>query len=279
MARLKISFISYSLNREVDLTVVLPSISCPDAMMNKHHEADPEYPVLYLLHGYGNNHNGWTAYTNVEYFAEEHNVAVVMMSGENKSYYNHGTEDRFFDFISEELPEYIESILPVSKKPENKYIAGLSMGGYGALLHGLSNSQNYAAIGAFSAAVAPLNTGRKDDPMAAATDVVEGFEPATQNVMSDEEYAKLDLRLLAEKAVEEDRKIPVYMAVGDQDFLLGADTEFKDFLVEKGFDVTWDVIPGYGHEWRFWNIQIEKFLDWIPRTDKYFKEYGPKRGI
>ena len=47
------------------------------------------------------------------------------------------------------------------------------------------------------------------------------------------------------------------------------DTEFKDYLKENGVDVTWVSVPGYTHEWRFWNLAVEKFLKWIPRTDGY----------
>ena len=43
----------------------------------------------------------------------------------------------------------------------------------------------------------------------------------------------------------------------------------KDYLKENGVDVTWVSVPGYTHEWRFWNLAVEKFLKWIPRTDGY----------
>ena len=90
MAKFTCNFISYTLKRTVDITVIIPSVTIPESMgmtlaegkKPRHQKAD-KYPVLYLLHGMGNNHAQWTGYTNVELFAEERNMAVVMLSAEN----------------------------------------------------------------------------------------------------------------------------------------------------------------------------------------------------
>ena len=251
MAKLTCNFLSYTLHRAVDITVIVPSICFPEMMGAKPSHAKAEkYPVLYLLHGYGNNHATWNGYTSVELYAEERNIAVVMLSAENKGYTNHGGDDNYFDFISHELPEFVQSMFPVSSRPEDTYIAGLSMGGYGALVHGLSQSERFAAIGSFSGATRM----RKD----AAPE----FDP----------YA------LAEKCAKEDRRRPMYISCGDKDGLIDANIEFKDMLTKLGFDVTWVVGEGYQHEWRFWNREVEAFLDWIPRTDAYYNG-GEKRKI
>ncbi|MGI6238625.1 MAG: alpha/beta hydrolase [Christensenellales bacterium] len=251
MANIKCNFLSYTLRRAVDLTVIVPTI-CFSEMMEKNaaHKQGARYPVLYLLHGYGNNHATWNGYTSVELFAEERNIAVVMLSAENKAYINHGGDDNYFDFISRELPEFIFSMFPVSNKPEDTYIAGLSMGGYGALVHGLAQSNRFAAIGAFSGA-----TGR-------------GRNTAAQ----------FDVWKLAEACAEEGRKKPMYIACGDKDFLYKDNVAFKDRLIELGFDVTWIEGADYTHEWRFWNREVEAFLDWIPRTDESYNG-GAKRKI
>ena len=87
MAKLTLNFLSHKLRRAVDVTVVLPSMNFTE-MQGKapSHRLKAKFPVIYLLHGYGNNHAIWNAYTNVEMFAEERYIAVVMISGENKSY-------------------------------------------------------------------------------------------------------------------------------------------------------------------------------------------------
>lgn len=251
MANITCNFLSYTLHRAVDLTVIIPSVCFPEMMVeNPRHEQNAKYPVLYLLHGYGNNHLTWNGYTSVELYAEERQIAVVMLSAENKAYINHGGDDNYFDFISHELPEFIQAMFPVSARPEDTYIAGLSMGGFGALVHGLSQSERFRAIGTFSGA-----PGR--------------------NPNRPEEF---DCYKLAEKCAAENRKKPVYIACGDKDFLFESNVEFKDYLVELGYDVTWVVGENYIHEWRFWNREVEAFMDWIPRTDKYYNN-GEKRKI
>jgi putative tributyrin esterase len=218
----------------------------------RHTKVD-KYPVLYLLHGYGNNHATWNGYTRIELFAEERNIVVVMFSAGNKFYLNHGDTDNYYDFIQNELPDFVKGMFPVSSRPEDTYIAGLSMGGFGSLFHAFSNPEKYAAIGAFSAVVSLETTHVKDVFKA---DVISGT----------------DTLEIAKKRKEEGRKLPkIYISCGEEDSICGAHIKFKDELIALGEDVTWESLPKYSHEWRFWDIQVEKFLDWIPRTDPYGK--------
>lgn len=237
MAKIQCNVISYTLQRTVDIDVILPSVTIPESMFNKgkvHHDYLQKLPVLYLLHGFGNNHAQWCGYTNVELYAEERQIAVVMISGENKKYIDQN-DDLFAEFIQNELPEFITQVFPISTRKEDTYIAGLSMGGFGALYHGLSHPEKYGALGAFS-------PGIKMDG-----NPIDIFE------------------VLDTSSVD----IPIYMSCGDQDFLYDTNLEFLDSLKEKGVDVTWVSEPNYEHEWRFWDLCIERFLDWIPRTDDY----------
>ena len=254
MAKFQCNVISYVLQRTVDITVVVPSTTIPESMdpsLTATHVVKDKYPVLYLLHGYGNNHATWSGYTNVEMFAEERNIAVVMLSGENKFYRDMPGGDRFFEFVSVELPEFVSTYFPVSDLPEHTYIAGLSMGGYGALLHGLTHPERFAAIGSFSGAFMPVG-----DP-----DEIRGLVGGP-----------LDVAYIAKQAAVSGTQLPaLYISCGEDDFLYKLNVEFKDMLIEHHVDVTWVSLPGYTHEWRFWNLQVEQFLDWIPRTDGYAK--------
>ncbi|MGN6713053.1 alpha/beta hydrolase [Anaerocolumna jejuensis] len=249
MARFECKVISYVLNRTVEITVVIPTVTIPDSMgfegVKATHVIKEKYPVLYLLHGMGNNHGDWCSYSNVEMFAEEHYIAVVMISGENKFYRNVPEGDEFFRFLEEEVPEFITNMFPVSDKAEHTYIAGLSMGGYGALLHGLSRPEKFAAIGAFSGAI----------------NVADNLE--IKNSQYDCEY------LLKQIKLKKKELPPIYLACGTEDILYQMNVDFKDLLLANEAKVTWVSVPGYGHEWRFWNLQAEEFLKWIPRSDGY----------
>lgn len=266
MAKFTCNFISYTLMRTVDISVIIPSVTIPEALgvsaetkkVEVRHTKKNLYPVLYLLHGMGNNHMQWNAYTNIELFAEERNIAVVSISAENKSYINIGGE-KFYDFLDKELPDFICGMFPVSTRSEDTYIAGLSMGGCGALVHALSNPDKYRAVGAFSAAL--------------------GMNPAELLGLDQELAPEYNPEILADKLIQDDRRFPsVYLACGQKDFLLNVNKMFYNKLKGADIEVTWDNLEEYGHEWRFWNIEIERFLSWIEayRTDVYV---GSKRQI
>ena len=261
MAKVVCNFLSYSLNRAVDITVVLPSVTCPEAMglpgqAKATHQLPAKFPVVYLLHGFANNHAQWTGYTNVELYAEERRIAIVNISAENKAYAKVGADD-FKRFVAQELPEFVTNYFPVSDKPEETYIAGLSMGGYGAFMHGLTRPERYRAIGGFSA-------GLSINPAVFAADPLGQTEAETSP-----EY---DVRALAQKIADDGKEFPaIYTACGMDDFLFADNQAFAAELAELGADVTWKEVPGFGHEWRFWDQQVEQFLDWIPRDDVYAK--------
>ncbi len=252
MAKFQCNFISYVLCRTVDVTVVVPSTTIPETMAaggkNLTHKAAGKYPVLYLLHGMGNNHAQWTGYTNAELYAEEHNIALVMPSGENKFYRDVPDGDAFFRFISDELPDFVKSYFPISEKPEDSYIAGLSMGGYGALMHGLTHPERFGAIGAFSSAI--------DVDAETVPGAGKGNYPRVSEI--------------AENDFAAGKKIPpLYLSCGEDDGLYEVNCKFAKMMQEKGAEVNWVSVAGYAHEWRFWDMQVEAFIRWLPRTDAY----------
>ena len=110
MAKISCNIISQVLKRAIDITVIIPTPTIPDALSPDGKRVSyipPEkYPVIYLLHGFGNDHATWSGYTNVELYAEENQIAVVNLSAENKAYIENGMDD-FYTFVSEELPEMV----------------------------------------------------------------------------------------------------------------------------------------------------------------------------
>lgn len=252
MARIQCNFFSYSLGFPVDIQVILPSLSPCDMEQPQKltHVIQSKFPVLYLLHGHGNDYLCWSRYTSMERYVEERRIAAVTCSVGNKAYMNAEYGERYFDFVEKELPEFILANFPVSDRPEDTYLAGLSMGGYGTLAHGLAHPESYRAIGAFSPAVE-----------------LSGYE---EERLGHTLPPTMDLRKLLEADLAEAKVFPeIFLCIGKKDFLYEAVSRFHKYLDEKNVIHRYDEKPEYEHEWAFWDLELPLFLDWLPRSDAY----------
>ena len=253
MAHIDINLISNAMGRAVDITLILPTKTAPslelnyDAKTNTYYQdkKNKKYPLLILLHGFLNDEKNWGRYARAKFYAEENNIAICMVNGENKFYMNWDnplTKDNFFDFIEYELKDFLYGTFPISSRREDNFIAGLCMGGFGALFHGLTNSRNYAAIGAFSVP-----------------------------------YTKVkELGFDFKKVIGRKTDIPfIYMSCGEKDSLLKENDAIHNDLNEIGISHLYNIVPNYAHEWRFWDSELERFIKGLKRTDSY-KEETPR---
>jgi S-formylglutathione hydrolase FrmB len=213
--------------------------------------------VLYLLHGYMGNHTDWMRYTSIERYLWNHRMIVVMPSAMNSYYADMVYGMPFFTFISSELPKFIERLLPISKKREDRFICGLSMGGYGAFKVALTYPDAFAYAGSLSGAldVESVRKMMKDTPRARLYDAMFGQFPI--------EGSPNDLFHLVEKNTTDKQKMPhFYMACGTEDFLYQDNLRFKHHLKKHHADFTYVEGPG-DHSWAFWDEYILKFLEHI----------------
>ena len=260
MALLQVNFVSQTLMRTVPIQVVLPV----DKFSWDGARPEGPFPTLYLLHGIFGNYTDWVSGTRIQRWAEEHNLAVVMPSGDNRFYVDQpDTQDLYGEFIGSELVDITRRMFPLSRKREDTFIGGLSMGGYGALRNGLKNSDTFGYIGAFSSAIITEHvTDRTND----APRYIETRKYAEQILGDLDQAVESDKnpRWMLRKLKEEGKEIPgIFMTCGKQDSLLGQNREFRDFLVSEGVPVAYEEWDG-GHEWDFWNASVRKLLDWLP---------------
>ncbi len=253
MALIQMSYLSKALFRTVPVNVILPvdKISIPGG----NYEDRAPYKTLYLLHGLIGSYIDWVSGTRIQRFAEENNLAVVMPSGDNSFYVDSTIPNNDYGtFIGEELVDITRKMFPLSDKREDTFIAGLSMGGFGALRNGLKYADTFGYIGALSSAAHVLEN-------------VDHGIPGVQEVFGDFEKAKnsdKNPRVILEELVREKREIPkIYMACGLQDDLLEANREYRDMFKKAGADLTYVEEDG-GHEWDFWDRQIKKAIEWLP---------------
>ena len=253
MALIQVNYLSKALFRNVPINVILP-VDRFDADADKYLMPQGyKFKTLYLLHGLLGNYTDWVSRTRIQTWAEEKNLAVVMPSGDNAFYFKSRTPwNDYESFIGEELVDITRRMFPLSDRREDTFLAGLSMGGYGALRNGIVFSETFSYVAGLSSALHIFD----DLSQEANLGLFDDLEAASKT--------KLNPRIAVEEMLNQKRVIPqLYMACGTQDDLMSANEEFRDFLQAKGIDVTWDEETG-GHDWDFWDSQIKKVLDWLP---------------
>lgn len=247
MAWIQASFFSDALGMCVNCNVILP-------MRESQAKADRvKRPVLWLLHGAHGNCDDWLRMTGVERYATRRGLAVVMPSAHLSSYMNMAHGGRYYDYIARELPDKMRQMFPLSAQPDKNYIAGLSMGGRGAMMIGLANPEQYAVIGCFSAGL--------DIPAKG---------PYRENVLGGERptgYA--DIRANVNLAAQSAHAPRIYHSCGTEDPFLSAARKARDVIRAVSgdpFQYTYEESPG-GHEWDFWDSAIRVFIERLPLKD------------
>lgn len=264
MAILQCSIYSKSLQRTIPVNVILPA-DRQDFFGN--YLFEPPYKTLYLLHGIFGSSEDWMTGTRVIRWANDHGIAVVMPSGENRFYVDHpGGGENFAELIGEELVEVTRRMFPLSDKREDTYIGGLSMGGYGAIRNGLAHPETFGGIAALSSALL-LDQPLPQDDCAPILIGRRSFMEGCFGRGFDELDESFDHHHLANQVLASGIPAPrIYMACGTEDPLYPLDEAFAKELDDLGYDVTWDSEPG-GHEWDFWDRQIFKVLNWMDPSE------------
>ncbi len=246
MALIQCDFYSEALQLSTSMTVILPQ------------PARSRYRVLYLLHGLSDDHTTWLRRTSIERYADRLGLAVVMPAVHRSFYSDMARGNRYWTFISRELPALARGFFPLSHKREDTFVAGLSMGGYGAFKLALSFPQRFAAAASLSGALDQAGA-------------MQGVEPAwrieMENIYGD--LGKLaggpnDVMHLARKLAKSAGPQPrFYQCCGTEDFLYDQNVRFRDQARALGLDLTYEEGPGE-HEWGYWDRMIQRVLAWLP---------------
>ena len=269
MALIQIELLSRSLMRTVPVQVILPV----DKLLRPGEaEAAPKpFKMLILLHGVFGSCGDWVRCTRVQRWADARDLCVVMPSGENSFYVDHATgASRYGQYIGEELPELMRRMFPISHRREDCFIAGLSMGGFGAMRNALRYPETFSAAASFSGAFILKEPvpGLKVEKLGDLGLEEACFGTPEEAWNSDKNPLRLAEGLAARRKAGEKVSLPrIYMSCGTEDGLFAANTATRDALVSLGFDVTWEEGPG-GHEWNLWDRNIERIMDWLPLNDE-----------
>lgn len=252
MALFQCSFFSDALQISASMNVILPQKKEAQIGMDGTAAADPA--VLYLLHGLSDDHSTWLRRTSIERYAAAYPLAVVMPAV-NRSFYTdmaHGAA--YWTFLSEELPQIVHSFFKVSRDPARTFVAGLSMGGYGAFKLALTRPDRYAAAASLSGCLDICATCTGNPDLVTVEPVFGPLEhlPGSRNDL----FALLDRFPVSSKT-------RFYQCCGTADFLYQGNLTFRDRAQKAGLDLTYEEHDGENHEWGYWDRQIQRVLEWM----------------
>lgn len=261
MAFFHVNFYSKVLKINTDLQVFIPSPNPMEKVQegNEYFNTGIKYKVLYLLHGTYGDYTDWIRLTNVERYAKEKNIALVMTSAGNAFYKNMDKGFQYFTFFTEELPAFVTTYFPISNKREDNFIAGLSMGGFGAVNLALHKPEKYGACASLSGVL----------------DVKE-FHDHIDNYMEENPYVwdaiyksgeldeKNEILETLDQCIEKGLEIPrIYQSVGMEDTTAYAiNKKISIELKKRNIKYIYEEEQGI-HDWDFWDKQIKKVMEWI----------------
>lgn len=259
MPLMHVNFYSKVLRQHSAMDVLLPDEHEGQSFPKEH-----RWPTLYLLHGLSDDHSVWQRWSSLERYLWNRPLAVVMPTTLRGFYTDMRCGPSYFTFLSEELPELCEKLFHFSDAREDRFAAGLSMGGYGAFKLGLKCPERYAAVASLSGALDVAGG------ICAAFDyrqILPEYEwifgPRTEGAGGSD-----DLFALAEKLVRSHLNIrPIfYQLCGQQDMLYPENVLFNK-LFGQALSIEYHDVPG-DHEWSFWDKHICNVLDWLPLREK-----------
>ena len=241
MIKLTCRLYSECLGRDADLTVLLPR--------NATH-ADP-VPVLYLLHGLTDSADSWLSQTSLERYADSHNIAIVLPNAARSFYCDMAYGEAYYTHISKEVPAFCEALFPVTQDPRFRYIAGNSMGAYGACKIALKEPGRFSKVGLFSGVL----------DIRQMVDMAPMFSRDWQlcfggtQVPDAEDLLKLlpDVHILPE----------FYHYCGTGDFLAEGNRTFCSLCHSLNIPLTSVWEEDGIHEWYYWDKQLPDLLSWL----------------
>jgi putative tributyrin esterase len=255
MALLRCDVFSDALGLSTSMTVILPQPTTTQIGLTGG-AADEPPPVLYLLHGLSDDDTVWVRRTSIERYVAPLGLAVVMPQVHRSFYTDEAYGLRFWTFVSEELPEIVGRFFRVSQAREDTFVAGLSMGGYGALKLALRQPARFAAAASLSGAldVADLaRSNRQEDPM------------LWRRVFGERRVQGSDDDLFALVARAKPDSLPaLHVSCGTEDYLIASNRAFIEACRARRVAVSTICDPGE-HEWGYWDARIQDVLAWLPR--------------
>lgn len=273
---------SEAIKRAITLDVVLPAdhTVMPGGPLP---EAGRPYRTLYYMEGSMGNSSGPLNYSHLQLLAEDNNLAVVVIGGENRWFGNARKLDEDYGLmVTRDIVNFTRRVFNLSDKREDTYIGGFSMGGHGAFVLGLRNPDLFSRIIALDASLQKMaiqtsvnDAGRWDPTPRSGYETIFGIEDVKDWIGSEDDYEKLATDL----AKEHPEKMPeIFFSCGTKDALYEFNATYRDLLESLGYHVTWNDVPDGQHSYYSCDAGLEAAMKWLPLERQIHENY-PYYGI
>lgn len=250
-----LDFLSEKLGYHTKLYVILP---------DRVNRGEEPAGTLYLLHGGGGNGQDWLRFTSIERYAEEKAFAVVMPEVDGSCFYadmKYGYP--YYQYLTKEVPMVAECLFPVNKRADRRYVAGLSMGGYGAFKWAFNEPGYFKAAAnlsgvSFVTEIFDPDRGFTHHSETEKNGVVELCWGSLEELAG----SISDSKTWIDRAAESGQYPALFAAIGTEDFSYSHTQKYLDYCREKRVPIHYEEMPGK-HEWKVWDVMIVRFMDWI----------------
>ena len=259
MPSFEFKFFSKVLGKSTAINVILPEA-----------EEVPEngWKNIYLLHGWSEDHTAWMRFTSIERYANKRKCAVIMPDC-GLSFYNdmaHGLN--YFTYLTEELPEISARYFRISRRREDNFIGGLSMGGCGAVTTGLRRPDLYSGIICLSASNFPTDAFKEQYENGGFwPGWMESMKQIYGDVFPNLKGSDYDAYVMADKVVKAGGPYPKlfhYMGLEETDGLRWAKAMEQYFKGIPGDPFNYKLVTYHGiHNWDSWDAVIEEGMDYV----------------
>lgn len=245
-------FSARSLGKQDRVVVALPQL--PGYMQKSHQEG--KLRCLYLCHGLSDNETNWSRWTQADLFAQEFGIAIVMMGVARSFYTNMKYGPAYYDYVTKDVPDFVEATFPISTDNRDRFIGGNSMGGYGSMKIALREDGRYAGVMPFSAVCDVEEFFSDEHPERQCDRMLIFGENAP---VPDEE----NIFYLIEKNKSRPK---FYMGIGTEDFLYSQNVRLRQKMDSIGYAYHYHEIPG-DHNWHVWNELLQDALKYFFPAD------------
>ena len=226
------------------------------------------YPVLYLLHGYTDDHTGWIQFGEVLHIADrailsgESTAMIIVMPDADTggAGYTNALSGKwnYEDFFFEEFMPHIEERFRIKKDKRFRVIAGLSMGGGGSFIYALRRPDLFSSAAPLSASLGPQSLEEMKDF------TYLGYTSSNHNQKDFERYSNRNnpLQLVENMEAKDLNSVRWYIDCGDDDFLYKSNSLMHIKMRGKNVKHEFRIRDG-GHSWSYWRASLPKVLEFI----------------